>query len=308
MTQTNDATLNAEHDELTAMMASAGLLADEAPAIAGADEIMVEDEPVEAAPMTAGANIIDELEAALAQLTIEAGPAEPVAVETAVEAQGDEIHDAETDSLNVLRDEVAVNADDILGDDDIEALVNELAVEEAKAEAYAAQGSEVEVTGNEGTAPATPAVAKPPKAPPAPRVSRLAGSTHGAYVATVMSDPALEAAVAGLPKKVKDKATNLVDHIQMGRPLSVYTRVALDMLQKDGSLSNSKLVDALTTHAKRSNPGAGYSIGTARSQAGQMMSLFGKLGICATDGAKGLVPNAESALWQKLTGTAPAST
>jgi len=264
------ASASAEHDELTAMMIEQGLMP--APKTIGEpDEIVVgEDEIVTAS----GNDAIDaELDAALAELSLEVTPE----IEVAPEGSAD------------ISEEVLAG------------IVGELEAEEARHAAYNEQETSVEgeTPEVEGEVPVK-AVKASRAAPAAPRTSRLAGATHGAYVAAKLDDAAIAAAVDGLPKKVKDKATNLVDHIKGGKPLSVYTLIAVNMLRTDGVMTTPKLVDALVGASKKSAIGVGYSIGTARSQAGQMISLFGKLGIAKPDGAKGLVPDADNAIWQAL--------
>jgi hypothetical protein len=255
-------------DELTAMMIEQGLM----PGPTTSDDMPETIEAVEAVEATT-----DEIDAALADLAIEAAPEAPV--ETLVEAESDDLQE-----------------------EDIFSVVAELEAEEAKHEVYAEQESDI---GEETPAiEATPARSAEPKAPkesraaPVPRSSRLAGATHGDYVAAKLDDAAIAAAVDGLPKKVKDKAANLVDHIKAGKALSIYTQVAVDMMRRDGAITNAKLVEALQASGKKD--GSGTSIGTARSQAGQMMALFGKLGLARPDGAKGLVPDADNKLWQAL--------
>jgi len=276
----NTGTTN-EMDELTAMMAAQGLLtlpAADAPIGDEPAEITVEDEGETPAETIEAVAEIDELDAALADLAIEAAPEIEGGVET-VEAGAN---------------------DDLISDEALAGVMDELANEEAKHEVYAEQENTVTVEGAPDAPATATKAAKAPRAAAVPRTSRLAGSTHGAYVAAKLDDAVIEAAVDALPKKVKDKATNLVDHIKLGKELSVYTKVAVNMLKADGAISNASLVTALTNASKKSAVGVGYSIGTARSQAGQMMALFGKLGIATNDGAKGLVPNVASPLWQAL--------
>jgi hypothetical protein len=189
---------------------------------------------------------------------------------------------------------------------DLEALERALAAQAAREEVYAEQESVIGVV----TAAATPRPARVAKAPkaaksakaptPPKREARFAGTgAAGGYVASVTGETEIEALVDTLPKKVKEKAANLVDFVHKGRTLSVFTRVAVDIMKSEGQLTNERLVKAFTTEASKRGLGGGYTIGTARSQAGQQIALFGRLNIAAPKGGA-LVPNDTSKLWQAL--------
>lgn len=75
----------------------------------------------------------------------------------------------------------------------------------------------------------------------------------------------------GLPKKVGEKAVNLIAHIAGGAGLSCYTRIALEMLLESGELTSKALYERY-----KARP---YSEGTSRSQCGQLMQLLPAMGI-----------------------------
>lgn len=74
-----------------------------------------------------------------------------------------------------------------------------------------------------------------------------------------------------LPKKVGEKAVNLIAHLAGGAKLSCYTEIALGMLLESGELSSKALYDRY-----KARP---YSEGTSRSQCGQLMQLLPAMGI-----------------------------
>lgn len=85
-----------------------------------------------------------------------------------------------------------------------------------------------------------------------------------------------ETTINGLAKKVGEKAVNLIAHLQGSATLSVYTVIAIEMLVKDGKLTQRDLVNRYLDRP--------YSLGTSRSQAGQMMQLLPALKIAKKTG------------------------
>lgn len=252
-------------DELTAMLAEAGLIAPSSPALP--EEI----EHIEGLEEIAGTELMAEIE-------------EIVPVEAVEE----------------IIDEVPGEV--------LEMIEGTIAHAEAKAEAYATQESDVDLINVPVVATTTPLPGKPARAKraasSAPREPRFNGSA-GEFVAAALADDGLKAVVDGMPIKVREKAVNLVEHVTKGKALSVYTQVAVDMLKTEGKLSAKKLVEHLQVVSKK-NGGAGYSIGTARSQAQQQMTLLQGFGIAAKTGTE-LVPSASSPLWAKLNPVAEAA-
>lgn len=78
-------------------------------------------------------------------------------------------------------------------------------------------------------------------------------------------------------KKIADKFDNLFQSIAAGSKPSVYVMACFAVLAAKKTITQSDLVVALK--ATSSKKGAGYSEGTARSQAGQIMVLFDLVGI-----------------------------
>lgn len=90
-----------------------------------------------------------------------------------------------------------------------------------------------------------------------------------------------------LPIKIGEKATNLLGHLHSGANLSNYTVMALEILFKTGELSSKTLKDAYIARP--------YSVGTANSQATQLMKLLPSLKIAVKIGGV-LKVNPESTL------------
>lgn len=99
-----------------------------------------------------------------------------------------------------------------------------------------------------------------------------------------------------LPKKVKDKAKNILAWANDEAELSIYTRLCLEYLVKNGSATSGDF----RTHLM-SNPEKPYTVGTAGSQAGQIMSLLPAIGMATKDG-KSITLNRENPLSAKFIG------
>lgn len=99
-----------------------------------------------------------------------------------------------------------------------------------------------------------------------------------------------------LPKKIGEKVVNLFASIAKGANLSTYTRIAIDLLVKDGEMTSKTLKDQYIARP--------YSEGTASSQATQMMNLLPLLGIARKEAGK-IVLNDTSLLLPMLTAPAP---
>ena len=133
--------------------------------------------------------------------------------------------------------------------------------------------------------PKPPKLPKPPREPKAPKVKvAKTKSIHGTE-----SDREL---VAKLPKKIAEKANQMLEHIANGKKLSVYTKIGLEMLKTKGSLTMRDLV----TKFNDGSAGKAYSIGTSRSQAQQVVSLFSRFDIIDASGK----PNTENTRFSKL--------
>ena len=177
----------------------------------------------------------------------------------------------------------------ILGD-----ALRELDIAEAKAEAYAEQvapeGEDMNTELPEPVVTATTAevVAKEDK-PKRKRessegkkkseiITSHLGAESAGFFALEIDDAELDVAtlkerekatlevIDALPKKVGEKATNLFDFLKTGEHLSVYTKIAFDLLLEKSTFTSEDLRAAMLAH--------GYTTGTSNSQAQQMMTLL----------------------------------
>lgn len=299
------------HDELVAAMAAAGLGGAVMPTLANEIDVPEERELVDDAALeslfsevTAGAIVDAGPQDATALIeAAEQAEADAFAMEAMENEGGVTVSGADADEADVPKAVPVETVEDIDGD-----IAEALVALERREEVYG-----VELP--EGAIPllSDPVLAAPPVItavePASPkgiglikRVARFAPGGAGGYVAGLLGDSDLESRVDGLPKKVKEKAANLADHLKRGSTLSVFTQAAVNIMQAEGAISNERLVRAFTTEATKRGMTAGYSIGTARSQAGQQVSLFTKLGIGRVSEAK-IVPNVDSPIWQALSGT-----
>jgi hypothetical protein len=172
---------------------------------------------------------------------------------------------------------------------DLEALDAEAAAETIKSEAYAEQAADE----SDGTATVTPITAAKPRTP---RVSRAAGAKAFDVLKGAMNDDqmlkvamlssgdaedvslvdSLRDTVNGLAKKVGDKATNLLRHAGDPKKVQKFTGIGLAHLIEHGSTSSTLLTKEFQDQ--------GYTIGTARSQANQLMALLPALKVADKSG------------------------
>ncbi|ENH0767112.1 MULTISPECIES: hypothetical protein [Enterobacter cloacae complex] len=96
------------------------------------------------------------------------------------------------------------------------------------------------------------------------------------------------------PVKAMDKIQNIMHWFSGGPDLSVYTRISLHSLIADKTASSNSLKLAMMSYPEKP-----YPVGTASTQAGQMMAVFPALGIAAKDG-KSLTLNADSPIVKKF--------
>jgi len=108
-------------------------------------------------------------------------------------------------------------------------------------------------------------------------------------------------AIDKLDKKSREKAINLFVSANNEKAPSVYTRMAISMLETAGEFTQKSLTDFYLA--------AGYKIGTARRQAGEMVALFPVVGIVTKDAERGspCVLQVESTLYQAIIKTPAAS-
>ena len=209
----------------------------------------------------------------------------------------------------------------ILGD-----ALRELDIAEAKAEAYAEQvapeGEDMNTELPEPVVTATTAeVAAKEDKPKRKRessegkkkseiITSHLGAESAGFFALEIDDAELDVAelkerekatlevIDALPKKVGEKATNLFDFLKTGEHLSVYTKIAFDLLLEKSTFTSEDLRAAMLAH--------GYTTGTSNSQAQQMMTLLPALKVGVR--VKNLMTkNSESMILAKYEATKAAS-
>jgi hypothetical protein len=219
-----------------------------------------------------------------------------VTVEAATEI---EIVESEIVEDEIVEDIITIEATDVTGETSaIDALLE--SAEEPVIEAVEQlERSEVEELIAAAEA-ATEAAAPPPtpatKTTRAPKVSAPVVPIRNFSDVAAMDKASLSAQlVAGTTaKKIIEKAENLIAAVESGKKLSRYTSIAVKALIANGTVSGKSLVDTFT--------GEGLGLGTARSQAQQMTTLFKMAGIAtANTGSKDLVL-ADTNLAQELAG------
>jgi hypothetical protein len=230
--------------------------------------------------------------AMLETMTPEAVDAEIAALQVALMGVegGEEIVPEPSDALISMADIEELSASDIeeleaisapASDTELEAIVGEAELEEAKVAAYAEQpGSDM------STEPVVKREATAPVEPKTPRVT-MTGAKKSAVATSKLGDDVLllelsdasesietlrersaeiVASFDKLAKKVGEKAVNIVGALKGTAKLSVYTSVALRTLTARGSMTAADLIKVYQD--------GGYSKGTANSQAHQMMQLL----------------------------------
>lgn len=160
----------------------------------------------------------------------------------------------------------------------VEEVIRDIAGDEARQEAYADQTSstvlEPEAT---VTVPTVAKKAKKAKIAKTVGVARVRGNISdlpaGAFVLeTSDADGDLDAHKAAVlattptAKKIAEKFENLFLALHAGKKPSTYVVDGFQALDSKGSINGPEMVAALSAH--------GYTIGTARSQAQQVMALF----------------------------------
>lgn len=185
----------------------------------------------------------------------------------------------------------------------MEQLEAEATAAEMKAEAYEAQRPEDPIV--ETNAPSV-TVEKPSKTRAPRSIVGKDTKPSAALAASMSADELLKAAlltsgdtedvehvealnksIDSLAKKVGNKAVNLLRFRNEPNKLQSYTRFGLEHLIASGNTDSKTLTILLQSK--------GYTIGTARSQANQLMSLLPTLRV-ATRSGKSLTLNADSRL------------
>lgn len=188
--------------------------------------------------------------------------------------------------------EVTAEPEDVIEDDaDTESLDPEeqraLELDLLKVEAYEAEAGEVAAT-----APVTPLATTPAKTPKAPRaaatprtprdLSALPDDAFQLFEGSV-PNPAAVRSLRPTQKKVAEKFDNLFLSLHAGKKPMNYTLDLFKVLEDlSGTATSEQLVKGLM--GKPKSDGSTYSIGTARSQVGQIMTLFATVGIATRTG------------------------
>ena len=217
----------------------------------------------------------------------------------------DIVQEADAPVEETIEEETVEDVTESVTEDELSALDTQI----AKGEAYEEQSAAATPSVTNLT-PATPAPAKAaktpkaPKAPKAPAAPRdLSALKDEAFILTDVPPADLAANRAAVmakrpaQKKIADKFDNLFLSVAAGKAPSEYTMHCFKALAAKGTVTQGDLVAALT--ATQSNRGSGYTIGTARSQAGQFMVLADAVGI-ATRAKNTLTLNADSAIAKAL--------
>lgn len=134
-------------------------------------------------------------------------------------------------------------------------------------------------------------------------LSKALGAKLNDYLALNVNDAALDddslkakvdaklTEIDALPIKIQEKVVNFYAHLSNGAALSNYTKIAVDILVKQGEITSKSLRDAYIARP--------YSVGTANSQCTQLMKVLQVLELAHKDGGK-LVANPDSLLLPML--------
>ncbi|PZR92028.1 MAG: hypothetical protein DI537_14475 [Stutzerimonas stutzeri] len=250
---------------------------------------------------------LDALDATLAGLDLTASAdTDEVVLEDDPEAF-ENIDASADDSVVEETAETEMSTDNSVIDDDV---LVDLELDAERKEAYAAQDG----------GPALESVAKvEPTAKPARRAKTPSGTATAKSSGRIPRDLntvaaeffVLNADPAALSDEEKDKAKidtlalrdgisqvkvvekfeNLITALSVGKAPSTYTKIAFDLLDAKKTVTSADIIGAYKA--------SGLKEGTARSQTGQMMTLFGAVGIATRTGQK-LELRADSRLAQRM--------
>ena len=196
--------------------------------------------------------------------------------------------------LNAPEVELELAEGDATSDEFLSDAVRELEIADAKAEAYAGQESVVGEDLNtelpepivasttEEVAAKEEKVKRKRESSEGKKKSQIITSHLGAesagFFALEIDDAELDTValkerekatlevIDALPKKVGEKATNLFNYLKTGEHLSVYTKIAFDLLLEKTTFTSEDLRNKMVAE--------GYTTGTSNSQAQQMMQLL----------------------------------
>lgn len=288
----------------------------ETPAAAAVAPVIEVETVVDVVEVEPVATLVDELADLEAILGLDAEAVPDAVVETVTDAVVETVTDAPAaDAINSDLDDLEA----LLGDETppatdsvtLEAVELELQLAETRESLYASTSPDAA-----GAVDLTAADAPKPAAKPVKMKSRAHGASKpsAALIARLGSVEAVEthlridasdsslstkdltellkermSSLDTLPKKVGEKAVNLIAHLAGSSKLSCYTEIALEMLLETGELSSKALYDRY-----KARP---YSEGTSRSQCGQLMQLLPAMGIAErpTSGSLTLVKDSPMA-------------
>lgn len=236
--------------------------------------------------------------------TGDSSPAELAAIEAAL---GDLAIDPPENADAITEIVIEANPEnDVIVMDEHQAIELEAAL--ARDESYEEQTAtsdmvtEVPTAAEAAATPSTVApAAKKARAASTPRVARdLSSLPAEAFVLTTEIPADLEAnktAVIGsqpTQKKIAEKFENILMSVAAGKTPSTYTMDCYRILKAKGEVTQGELVTALQGITRKDGSKT-YGEGTARSQAGQIMTLFAALKIATRSGQK-LTLNPDSML------------
>lgn len=257
-------------------------------------------------------SVLDDLEAELSGISLDGTMLPPEKTTTMLEDLKN--LDAELEAAGPVLTQEQVNAD-ALADAQLTQMpapaanpsvekLRELAKEE-QAENKAPEPAKPAEEGKKGTAPVTKRIATMGMKKSEALVKAL-GNRAADFLTINLSDAELpdeqrQAKINELlatiddskktPIKIQEKVINFYAHLSNGAQLSNYTKMAIELLVKDGELTSKGLKDAYEARP--------YSPGTASSQATQMMKLLPLLGLAKREGQK-LIVNPDSVLLPSL--------
>ena len=199
--------------------------------------------------------------------------------------------------------------DSDFADVDEDALSAAIEADDAKSAAYKDAKSTIDV--NDDEAPAKETTATKAKRGAAVGKTRDMGDFVAAVKTILGDDAILDSEEGPLDEeqlaqamhnvtqiKVREKVVNLLQHVTQGASLSVYTKIAAELLVK-AQLDGCKPLSL--ADIKKAYEAKGYKSGTVNAQAGQMMVLFSSLSMAKRGSVRGILePNPNSVILDAL--------
>lgn len=160
---------------------------------------------------------------------------------------------------------------------------------------------------NDGEAPEikTPRVRIAPGSKPSQVLAQHIGEGESLHAAMILevgdkageeNTKAISAKIDNLAKKIGEKAVNVLRNRNNPANLQVYTRIGIEKLVAAGTMTSKDLTDHYHTGAG----GKSYTIGTARAQGNQLMTLLPALKIANATAKGTLEVNPNSAILAEL--------